>query len=316
MENQCVGLAERLGLKPVVKRVKLRTPWRQTTPYLRLFHEYAFAPQSDALEPPWPDLLIATGRLSIAASLYLHHESRKGGARGTFTVQLQNPVIAPSHFDLVVAPRHDDLKGANVIATRGALHRVTRRMLELGASAFAPHIAYLPRPYIGVALGGGNAAYSLAPEDMRGLGEKLVQAACATKGSLVITPSRRTSDEALQVLRTMLKDVPHYLWDGKGDNPYFGILGTADFLIPTSDSINMVSEAAATGKPVYVAHLPGGSEKFHRFHRALEQDGVTRRFEGALDAYSYVPLDDLGRVAEIVETKLSERSSSWVSPNI
>ena len=116
-------------------------------------------------------------------------------------------------------------------------------------------------------------------------------------GSLIITPSRRTSPEALRVLKEALANVPYFLWDGQGDNPYFGILGLADFLVVTCDSVNMVSEAASTGKPVYVVDLPGGSEKFGRFHRALREDGITRPFTGKLQSYSYVPPDDMALVA-------------------
>src|SRR5262245_19995601 len=87
MESQCVGLAEALGLAPIVKRVSLRTPWRQLTPRLRLFQRHGFAADSDELVPPWPDLLIATGRQSVAASLIVREESRRAG-KGTVTVQL------------------------------------------------------------------------------------------------------------------------------------------------------------------------------------------------------------------------------------
>ena len=115
MENQCLGLAEALGLNPVVKRVKLRSPWKQLSPFLRHGLAHAFSAEGDPIAPPWPDLLIATGRASVPASLYARRMSRAGGGKGTFTVQVQNPVIDPSRFDLVVVPRHDGLVGTNVM---------------------------------------------------------------------------------------------------------------------------------------------------------------------------------------------------------
>ena len=118
MENQCLGLAESLGLTPCVKRVRLRTPWRQLVPYVRLGLGYALSDKGDSIAPPWPDLLIASGRASLPASLYARAASRKAGGR-TFTVQIQNPVLAPSYFDLLVVPQHDGVTGPNVIATRG-----------------------------------------------------------------------------------------------------------------------------------------------------------------------------------------------------
>ena len=292
MESQCVGLAEALGLKPIIKRMRLRAPWRQLTPYFRIGGYSQFAPASDRLSPPWPDLLIATGRHSVAASLLV----RKLSGGRTKTVQLQNPVIARSHFDLVVVPRHDRLSGANIVSTRGALHRITPAILRDGAERLGPRIAALKPPYIGVLIGGSNAAYRLGAEEMQPLARRLAACARDMNASLLITPSRRTDNEALRVLKEELAHVPHFLWDGQGDNPYFGILGLADYLVVTCDSVNMVSEAASTGKPVYVVDLPGGSDKFGRFHQAMRDDGITRAFAGKLEPYSYAPLDDMAMV--------------------
>jgi hypothetical protein len=290
MESQCVGLAEALSLSPLIKRVKLRGPWRQLTPFVRVGGQTQFAPDSDPLRPPWPDLLIATGRHSVAASLLVR---RLSGGR-TRTVQLQNPVIGPKHFDLVVVPRHDALSGPNVVATKGALHRVTPSVLREGADKLAPQVAHLPRPYIAVLIGGANAAYRLGTEEMGALATQLASAARTMSASLLVTPSRRTGKENVQILKEKLADIPHFLWDGEGDNPYFGLLGLADVIVPTSDSVNMISEAVSTGKPVYVAHLPGGSNKFERFHRMMREDGVVRDFKGTLAPYRYTPPDDIG----------------------
>jgi mitochondrial fission protein ELM1 len=169
--------------------------------------------------------------------------------------------------------------------------------LRDGAERLAPRVAALKPPFIGVLIGGSNAAYRLGTEEMQPLARQLAASAREKNASLLITPSRRTSPEALRVLKGELAQVPHFLWDGQGDNPYFGILGLADFLVVTCDSVNMVSEAASTGKPVYVVDLPGNSEKFARFHRAMRDDAITRPFAGKLETYSYVPLDDMAMVA-------------------
>jgi mitochondrial fission protein ELM1 len=300
MENQCVGLAEALGLTPSILRVRLRWFWRRLTPYVRIGGRAQFTRDSDKLEAPWPDLLIATGRHSVAASLLVKKLS--GGQ--TKTVQLQNPRIDPAHFDLVVVPRHDRLKGKNVMFTRGALHRVTPELLREGAERLAFQFMTFRRPYIGVLLGGSNAAYRMGPDEATTLARQLGDCARATGGSILVTASRRTSAECLRILDAELNHVPHYIWDGKGENPYFGLLGLSDFLVVTCDSVNMVSEAASTGKPVYVVDLPGGSEKFSRFHDALRREGVTRVFEGKLEPYAHQALDDVARVAERVKAML------------
>jgi mitochondrial fission protein ELM1 len=216
----------------------------------------------------------------------------------------KDPVIGSNHFDLVVVPRHDELHGDNIISTQGALHRITPELLRKDAERLKPEIARLTRPYVSVLIGGSNAAYRLGPTEMTRLACQLVSVARDLKASLLVTPSRRTDEECLTILKAELAPVPHYLWDMRGENPYFGLLGLADFIVVTGDSVNMVSESASTGKPVYVVDLPGGSAKFERFHRALRDDGVTRVFAGKLEPYSYTPLDDVGAVAARVEALL------------
>ena len=233
--------------------------------------------------------------------------TREGGG-GTFTVQLQNPVIDPSRFDLVVVPRHDTLSGKNVMTTRGALHRVTPEMLATEGAKFAPQFAHLPPPRVAVLIGGSNAVYSLTPREMKVLAEQL--AAIAAQGvSLLITPSRRTGDENLHILQAALKNTHSYIWDGKGDNPYFAMLALANKILVTCDSVNMVSEACSTGKPVMVIDLPGGSDKFRRFHQAMRDDGFTRPFKGELESWSYTPLNDMQLIATRIREMLAARAA-------
>lgn len=308
MENQCVGLAEVLGLEPVVKRIRLRTPWRQLVPYLGVGKRFAFSSSGDAVKAPWPDLLISTGRSSIPASLYVREQSSKTGKR-TLTVQLQDPVIDPSNFDLVVVPRHDDLKGRNVFTTRGALHRVTPALLRTEAQKLLPRLAHLPRPYIAVLIGGSNAVYQLTPHEMIHLTIQLESLAKATGGTLLVTPSRRTGDANRVILQAGLHGVPAYMWDMQGDNPYYGMLGMADSILATCDSVNMVSEGCTTGKPVQVIDLPGGSDKFRRFHQTMRDDGLTRPFTGKLEQWTYQPLNDVHLVAERIKQLLASAST-------
>lgn len=307
MESQCLGLAEALGLNPVMKRVALKSPWRQLTPYFRFAQGLGFAGNSDRLEAPWPDLIIATGRHSVAAALYTRAKARASG-RKTILVQLQKPALGAANFDLVITPMHDGLTGANVIATCGALHRISQEKILEGAAELRPLVNDLPQPYIGVLLGGANAAFSFSPEDAKGLGNRLANAARSLGGSLLITPSRRTDAACGAALNAALGDVHHFYWNGEGANPYFGILGLAEFLVVTCDSVNMVSEALATAKPVYIAALRGGTPKFDRFHRTLREAGLTRAFEGTLERYSYAPPNDMHVAVERIRALLGRDS--------
>lgn len=305
MEVQCLGLAEALGIEPVVKRLRTRPPWRYLPPRLWLAPMMALSSTSDRLDPPWPDLLIATGRQSVALSIAVRR--RSGGK--TFTVQIQNPAAALGNFDLVVAPVHDGLSGANVVATRGALNGVTPEKLAAAAERFGPELSHLPRPLVAVLIGGDNKVYRLSAGRMRDLAARLAELVARYRAGLAVTPSRRTGVENEAVLREALRSLPAVVWDGTGANPYLGYLALADAIVVTCDSVNMVSEACATGKPVYVFDLDGGSEKFSRFHERLRRDGLTRPFDGVLAEWRYTPLDDTARVAEEIHQRMAGRAS-------
>ena len=114
-------------------------------------------------------------------------------------------------------------------------------------------------------------------------------------GSLLLTPSRRTGERAITLLRARLGGFPGAIWDGGGDNPYFAYLALADALLVTADSVSMISEAAATGKPVHILDLDGGNAKFSRFHAAMRGAGITRPFSGRIESWSYPIRDDTAR---------------------
>lgn len=300
MENQCLGLAEALGLEPMVKRVRLRSPWKQLAPFLRCGLAHAFSGKGDPIGPPFPDLMIASGRAGALACLYARRFQPTNGSRRTFTVYIQNPVIDPSRFDLVAVPRHDGLLGENVVTTRGSLHRVTPQKLVAEAKAFEAAFAKLPSPRIAVVIGGNSASYHLTPALTAEIAAQLVSVAKETGGSLLVTASRRTGEENTAILKRALEGSSHYFWDGTGPNPYYAMLGLADFILVTADSANMNSEACSTGKPVYVIPLAGGSEKFRRFHQTLRDDGLARPFEGKLEKWACTPLNDVELVASRV----------------
>lgn len=303
MENQCLGLAEAMGLTAERKHVYPRAPWKFLPPATWWTPLDAYTPESDSLRPPWPDLLIATGKATVAASIAI----RRASQGRTFTVQIQNPAVALDHFDLVVPPRHDNCEGPNVLSTRGALHRVTAQRLADEAAELAPVLACFPRPLVAVLIGGSNKVYRMTPAIVRDLGDKLAHASRTHGAGLVITLSRRSGLEVEPVLREKLAGLPYVIWDGKGKNPYFAYLGLADHIVVTADSVSMASEACSTGKPVYVVELDGGSPKFHRFHAALRSDGITREFRGSLENWRYPPLDDTQRVAAEVWRRLALR---------
>ena len=301
MVNQCRGLARALGLEAVDKTIDLRWPWIWLPAALAPARTGSVTPWSAVLAPPWPDIVIATGRKSVGPVRAIR---RASGGR-SFCIQIQDPGVATSAFDLVVAPQHDLLAGDNVVSTLGAMQGIDRQVLASARDTFAARMRGLPRPLAAVLLGGDNAVYRMTPA----LGERLaaqLRVLAADQGwGLAITPSRRTPNAVMDEIRTALAGLGVEIWDETGPNPYLGFLAHADSLIVTGDSVNMVSEAASTGKPVHVVHLKGGSKKFTRFHNTMAERGITRPFAGTLESWTYDPPDDMAVVVAEVQRRMA-----------
>ncbi len=310
-EVQCIGVVEALGLAPVVKRVDPSPPFRWLAPW-------GPAAADPAIAPPWPDLLVVSGRQAIPYARMI----RRRSAGRTLVVCLQNPVAPLSWFDLVWTNVHDGVTGPNVLTTLTSPNTLTRARLDEGAAALAARLGPMPRPWIGGIVGGTSGAYAFSPEEATRLGAALADLAARTGGSVVVTPSRRTPPASLAALdaalATALPAERRWLWDGtSGDNPYFGILGGADVLVVTCDSVNMLGEAAYTERPVYAFPLSGGTPKFAAFHAAMVAAGAMRWLdepalatavaEGSLAAWTYEPLNANAVIAARIAALLAAR---------
>lgn len=291
-ENQCIGLAEALGLNPIIKRVKARGIWRFLPASCWFNSLKGLSHVHDRLMPPWPDLIIGAGRSSVAPTAAI----RKITNGHTQVVQLQNPLINPEMFDAVIAPHHDNLSGRNVIVTEGALHRVTKERLSQESKKFISMVSSLPKPLVTVLIGGSNRCYKVEPKDMDEMGKRLKALAFNEGVGLAVTVSRRTEPQNREALVKSLQGAPAVIWMGEGENPYFGFLGLADHIIVTCDSVSMTSEACFTGKPVYTYFFKGGSVKFNRFHDYFQQKGYTKPFKDKLFSHTYPLLDEEERV--------------------
>jgi hypothetical protein len=300
-ESQALGLAEALGFAPVRKAVAARQPWRSLPPRLWI-DAVGFRALAGDLGPPWPDAIVSCGsQASLAAYLV-----RRASAGRTFAIHVQRGALPARAFDVLVVPRHDGVAGPNVIQTEGAVHRVTRGKLATAAADLAKRYAHLAKPRVAVLIGGSNNRYRLTAARMRTLAGQLATLARDGAG-LMITTSRRTDPAAARILAETLAGLGAEIWDGKGDNPYFGMLALADAILVTRDSVSMTSEAAFTGKPVHVIDLDGTSRRIELFHAHMERRGCTRRFRGTLESWSYTPPDDTGMAAARIRPLLEAR---------
>ncbi len=302
-QNQCVGVTEALSVEAVVKTISLKQPWKTLSPWLGFEMACTFDPK---IEPKWPDLLITAGRKSVAASRFIKKQS--GGK--TFTVQLQDPKTSPDQFDLVAVPFHDPLRGENVIVTDGAPNRLTAKKLNEARQEFAPLFAESPAPRVAVLIGGNSRTHKMTASIMHKLVVDLKKLIENHHASLMITASRRTGDENLKILAEGLAGTNAYIWDGQGsntgNNPYFGILGWADHILVTSDSVSMLSDAGTTGKTVHMIPLDGGSPRFTRLYTHLQEINVMRPFDGNLQHWTYEPMNDAVMVAKRITTAMQK----------
>lgn len=303
--SQGLGLAEALGFAdPPVKRVRaLRLPWNWLPCHPSLASLRALTPESDAIAPPWPDLVISCGRKAASIALAI----RKAAGGSVKLVHVQRPQGPAGCFDAVVAPRHDRIAGPNVIAMRGATHRVTPQRLAAAAQEFAPLVQHLARPRVAVLVGGSNRYYQLSPEWAAEFGAALAAIAKASGCALMVTASRRTGESQIAALERELEGVNALIWKGEGANPYFGFLALADGIIATSDSVSMISEALAAKKPLLIAKLPGDSKRFEYFIQSLIEDGLARYFTGRFELFATPGEDEMPRVADAVKRRLGLR---------
>jgi uncharacterized protein len=292
-QRQALALAERLGLPVRHLILEPRAPWSWFAPRLSLGGRLALtAAQREWFAPPWPQVAVGCGR---AAALFTR-QLRGLSSGSCYTVQILNPRIDPAHWDTVVAPRHDRLSGPNVLQPIGSLNEVDDAWLEDGRES-CPTLADLPQPRVGVLLGGPRKGIPLNVHVAKQLAERLLERHRREGGSLLILASRRTPPTVMELMREALMGIPGLIWadHGDGPNPYPGVLGWADRLVVTPDSVNMLSEACAVGCPVHTfvsAPLP---EKVFRFHRVLRDAGLLHD----LDVQSPAPVAPLRETAAI-----------------
>lgn len=291
MRLQAIGLAEAMTRhRPefVISEFQAKPHWMIRTlprlghyaPFLPL---YARAPdiatvQKRPVRGRHADLLITCGRRMAGLGLALRARARSDGTN-TQLVHLQDPRLSPALFDALVVPEHDRARGANVIRTTGSLNRLTlesiqRSMMDLPSKWLVRDTV----PCVVVMLGGDNRRYRISPDMAASMAAQLRAFAQSEPMRLVLMPSRRTPAALIETLGAELEALP-----GTVDvrvvspdeaNPYPGILGVADAIIVTSDSVNMASEAAITGKPVLIAGWNGTPRRMAEAVSAAAEQGA------------------------------------------
>ena len=309
IEAQALGLAEAIARRaPILlttKRVRIRTPYSWLPAGFVPAPKHALTIESDPIQPPWPDIFIGCGRASIPLAMGM----REWSNGKSFVVQLQDPRVNPREFDVVIPPMHDGLEGQNVLPIVGACNRITAERLDRAVSEYkSANLEDLPAPRFAILIGGKSKRQDISADRAREISHSLAAVQRETGGSLMATLSRRTSQAARMQFRTWLAPHCAVFYEDEGANPYPAILGVADHIFVTADSVNMATEAAATGKPVHIIAVDGQLGKLARFHQSLARRGCARPFNGKLETWSYPPLLETDRAAAAVLTAWAART--------
>lgn len=297
--RQAAALARALGL-PVAREVVLVPGMvaRALAPRRWPGSDAAFGADFRALLHAPPALAIGCGRQAALATRLLR-------ARGAQAVQILDPRLPPRHWDVVVAPGHDALRGANVVTLLGSLHPVDEAWLSDARLRFAAFAA-LPSPRTAVLVGGDSRHARVDAAAVEALLASLDAALSRDGGSVLLTASRRTAPDLLPALRAFAARRPGVCWLGAADggNPYPGLLAWADRIVCTADSVNMVSEACATPAPVFVFDPHHVQGRPRRFLDALLARGRIRPVDGVLARFDCAPLREMERVSREVAAQL------------
>ncbi len=297
--RQAVALASALRLgthRPLT--LQPRAPWRWLAPRWLPAAQHGYGADLQALATRAPRLAVGCGRQAAGALRVLR-------ARGSHTVQILDPRIGSRHWDLVVVPEHDALRGSNVLTLLGSLNPVDDEWLSLGRAAFAAFGA-LPGPRTALLVGGPTAHAPWQPEAMEQVFAALATQVRAEGGSLLATTSRRTPPALAERLRAQFAGLPHVIWGDGGDgvNPYAGLLGWAHRVVVSPDSVNLLSEACATRLPVCVALADTVQGRMQRFQRALTERGRLQPRWLEWDGDVAEPLRETARIAAEVKQRL------------
>ena len=296
MISQVEGLAKALDLDYFHEKVELNSPWNLVPPSLTPKKKFIFKNQINKEY----DVIISCGRKSVIPSIVLKKNSNKK----IVNIHIQNPKVSLENFDIVVAPDHDSLEGPNVLISKGAIHYLTLNEIEKAKDYLVSKIEK-QKEVVTLILGGPTKYYNYDNESMIQIFSKINKQILEKNMQLIIIPSNRTPEKIIQFAKEYFNK-NRLIIDNVDKQAYLSSLALAKYIIVTCDSSSMISEAALTGKPVYVAMIPAmrSDKRFQKFRNLLESMNIIRKLEDSLDTWSYEKLDETNRIAKQIKEKL------------
>ncbi len=293
MLTQVRGLADQFSSNIKEIKADLIFPWNKLQPGFLPVFKWIF--KNQILKDDLPDMIISCGRKSVYLSLYLKKKYKK-----IINIHIQNPKISSKKFNFIVSPNHDNQKGSNIINSVGALHY------------FKKSINFSNKNLLTCIIGGDNQHYYFNNNEAIKLSNKLLEIKKQNlELEILVITSRRTSKKIKDILLDKLSDIAS-IWTGNGENPYKYSISNSKYFIVTSDSTSMISEAAISGRPIYVYHLPfkRKSKRISSFHKEFVKLGITRELENieGLENWLYDPLNESKRIGSIIKKRIIEEN--------
>ena len=296
MISQVEGLAKALDLDFTHHTVELNNFWKLIPPKITPISQKVFK----KIEVKDFDVIISCGRKSVIPSIYL----KKNSSKKITNIHIQDPKVDLNNFSYVIAPEHDDLTGKNVYSTKGAMHYLTKEEID-------NHTNYLKnklqsgKEYFLLILGGPTKHYDYSEDNIINIFNLYND--LITKNNLqgIIIPSMRTPKNTIDLAKNKLGE-KNLVIDTVDKKAYLSALSLAKFIAVTCDSTSMISEAALTGKPIYVADIPTkkNDQRIQKFKELFHQLNITKKLDTKLETWDYEILDETSRVAKEIKKQL------------
>ena len=296
MISQVEGLAKALDLEYFHEKVELNNFWKFIPPKITPVKKFVF---KNKIQRDF-DIIISCGRKSDIPSIFL----KKINNKKIKNIHIQDPKVNFQNFDYIISPEHDDLIGENIISSKGAIHYLTTTEIDEKKNYLSDRVAK-EKKIITLILGGPTKYYTYSNQNILNIFSKISKQILNKDYQLIVIPSNRTPIKTIELAKKFFSK-EHLIIDRVDKNAYLSSLGVADYIIVTCDSSSMISEAALTGKPLYVAMIPPSKKdtKFQNFRKLFEKMNIIREFDEKLETWNYEKLDETKRIAYEIKSRL------------
>jgi len=297
MISQAEGLAKALDIEFTQQKVELNSFWKLIPPSLTPVSNFVFK----KINVPNIDIIISCGRKSVIPSIYLKKYSNKK----IFNIHIQDPKVSLSNFDFIIAPEHDNLNGKNVITSKGAIHYLTLEEIKNNHSYLEEKLKK-NKDYLLLVLGGPNKYYDYDDQNLTNIFATIKKILNANNLQAIVIPSIRTPKRSINLADELLgKD--NIVITNIDKKAYLSGLSLAKYIVVTCDSTSMISEAAMTGKPIYIADIPAkkNDQRFKMFRELFSKLNITKNLNEKLEIWNYKSLNETARIAEEIKKQIS-----------